>query len=466
MSKPTTELFLKAWELVDNTSSGANSTNVSSIAETDDEEYGIESFVVITALGILIVATIIGNVLVCLSVILVHQLRHPSNYLLTSLAVSDLGVAILVMPFALYLQVNTRWRLGYTVCNMWVSFDVYCCTASILNLCMISVDRYFVITNPLKYGVKRTPTLMAFLIFTVWMVAALVSLPPLFLLGNEHGENGELCRVCQNVGYQLYATLGAFYIPLIIMISTYMKIYAAAKKITDAEYKARRHLKALREMTNAQNEAENRLEINQNSKKSGENAAVLTMQLIKDGDGNNKTTFHCVKATGRRSKLRDKISAYAKSSNHVKKSKRNISNFKESKASVTLGIIMSVFTGCWLPFFLLALIVPLGSVEVPDLVHSIFLWLGYANSMLNPVIYATFHKDFRKPFKEILCFRCGSLKEMMREEYYHFQYGDPEKTPAPTPVRASRNGSAYECHVLTSSDVYFKDQSKSDMHSL
>lgn len=78
------------------------------------------------------------------------------------------------------------------------------------------------------------------------------------------------------------------------------------------------------------------------------------------------------------------------------------------QASTTLGIIMSAFTLCWFPFFVLALVRPF--VSQPDLViprwlSSLFLWLGYANSFLNPVIYATTNKDFRLPFREILCLR-------------------------------------------------------------
>lgn len=58
---------------------------------------------------------------------------------------------------------------------------------------------------------------------------------------------------------------------------------------------------------------------------------------------------------------------------------------------------------------------------------SLFLWLGYTNSLFNPIIYATLNRDFRKPFKAILYFRCGSLNHMMREDFYHSQYGDPEQ---------------------------------------
>ncbi|CAG4995882.1 unnamed protein product [Parnassius apollo] len=101
---------------------------------------------------------------------------------------------------------------------------------------------------------------------------------------------------------------------------------------------------------------------------------------------------------------------------------------KERKASTTLGIIMSAFIICWLPFFVLALIRPFVNEDtIPDAVSALFLWLGYVNSLLNPIIYATLNRDFRKPFQEILFFRCSNLNHMMREEFYHSQYGDPDQ---------------------------------------
>lgn len=110
---------------------------------------------------------------------------------------------------------------------------------------------------------------------------------------------------------------------------------------------------------------------------------------------------------------------------HQKKLRFNLA--KERKASTTLGIIMSAFTICWLPFFVLALVRPFlnDPNAIPAFMSSLFLWLGYCNSLLNPIIYATLNRDFRKPFREILYFRCGSLNLMMREEFYQSQYGDP-----------------------------------------
>lgn len=74
---------------------------------------------------------------------------------------------------------NGEWSLGQQLCDVWTSLDVMLCTASILNLCAISIDRYFVITHPLQYATKRTPLRMAMMIVAVWALSALISVPAL-----------------------------------------------------------------------------------------------------------------------------------------------------------------------------------------------------------------------------------------------------------------------------------------------
>jgi 5-hydroxytryptamine receptor 7 len=218
-----------------------------------DSHYSpVEAVIIALILLCVIIGTVVGNILVCVAVCLVRKLRRPCNYLLVSLAVSDLCVAILVMPMALLYEILGRWSFGPVVCDLWVSFDVLSCTASILNLCMISVDRYYAITKPLEYGVKRTPRRMIACVSLVWLGAACISLPPLLILGNEHGPtdtastassaSSQQCVVCQNFGYQIYATLGSFYIPLTVMIVVYYKIFRAARRIVLEERRAQSHL--------------------------------------------------------------------------------------------------------------------------------------------------------------------------------------------------------------------------------
>ncbi|EPB80876.1 hypothetical protein ANCCEY_00078 [Ancylostoma ceylanicum] len=70
--------------------------------------------------------------------------------------VTDLLVGLVVMPMSLLdLLHNHRWPLGKFLCGLWATSDVLLCTASILNLCVISLDRYMAITSPLKYPRTR-----------------------------------------------------------------------------------------------------------------------------------------------------------------------------------------------------------------------------------------------------------------------------------------------------------------------
>ena len=68
-----------------------------------------------------------------------------------------------------------------------------------------------------------------------------------------------------------------------------------------------------------------------------------------------------------------------------------------------LGLIIGAFVLCWLPFFLLATAVPFCADVccVPGAVASVCNWLGYSNSLLNPVIYAIWDRNFRCCFRRL-----------------------------------------------------------------
>lgn len=87
----------------------------------------------------------------------------------------------------------------------------------------------------------------------------------------------------------------------------------------------------------------------------------------------------------------------------VKTRKETLEAKRERKAAKTLAIITGAFVVCWLPFFLMALLMPLcESCYINDKIAAFFLWMGYFNSTLNPVIYTIFSPEFRQAFKRIL----------------------------------------------------------------
>lgn len=104
--------------------------------------------------------------------------------------------------------------------------------------------------------------------------------------------------------------------------------------------------------------------------------------------------------------MQHNISSVSNPQSRVNKRKETLEAKRERKAAKTLAIITGAFVVCWLPFFVMAILLPL-CVECEtfftDTIASVFLWLGYFNSTLNPVIYTIFSPEFRQAFKRILC---------------------------------------------------------------
>jgi hypothetical protein len=87
-------------------------------------------------------ATILGNLLVIISVLRFKALHSAINFLILGLAVADLLVGLFVMPYAVYVYVQGGfWFLGPLMCDIYSASDVACSTASILLLAVISFDR-------------------------------------------------------------------------------------------------------------------------------------------------------------------------------------------------------------------------------------------------------------------------------------------------------------------------------------
>lgn len=102
-----------------------------------------EGFIVIKGLLMVLImlTAIIGNLLVIVSVLRFERLRLIANTFIVSLALTDLLVACFVMPFSASKELADGWMFGQVLCDLFNANDVLFCTASLLNLCCISVDR-------------------------------------------------------------------------------------------------------------------------------------------------------------------------------------------------------------------------------------------------------------------------------------------------------------------------------------
>ncbi|XP_062293477.1 trace amine-associated receptor 1-like [Scomber scombrus] len=179
-------------------------------------------------LGSLSVVTICGNLLVIISVIYFKQLHIPTNYLILSLAVADLLVGLLVFPFSMAFTVTSCWYYEGLLCKVRGSFDVTLSTASILNLCCISIDRYYAVCQPLSYKRRINDCVIGVMIFVSWGVSALIGIG-IIIAGFNQGKCEESCLIDALISTTL-ACIFSFYIPVIIMLCIYLKIFLVAQR--------------------------------------------------------------------------------------------------------------------------------------------------------------------------------------------------------------------------------------------
>ncbi|KAK3577785.1 hypothetical protein CHS0354_003515 [Potamilus streckersoni] len=191
----------------------------------NDENNEIVSLVIICFGTVITVLTIIGNVITIIAIVTEKRLRKARNIFIINLAVSDILVGVIVAPLSLMSETSGFWTFGKTACDFWVIMDVSCCTASILNLCAISYDRYRAIGHPIDYSRKRSPRRVAVIVCAVWIYSFLISLPPIVGWKEKEFQEKIQCRISQEVGYTIFSTCGAFYLPLLLMTYFYFRIY-------------------------------------------------------------------------------------------------------------------------------------------------------------------------------------------------------------------------------------------------
>ncbi|XP_051951410.1 5-hydroxytryptamine receptor 1E-like [Xyrauchen texanus] len=339
----------------------------------------MERLAVIAVLVLLTLLTAIVNAAVIVAICATKKLHLPANYLICSLAVTDFLVAVLVMPISIIYITLETWSLGQIVCEAWLSVDITCCTCSILHLCVIALDRYWAITKAIEYACKRTARHAAIMVATVWVISIFISMPPLFWRNRGDGGSPPQCIIeHDHVGYTIFSTFGAFYIPMTLILILYYRIYNAAKTLYQKRGSSR-HLSS-------------RSTDNQNSFNHCRITHAFCVSVISTSDPTieferNNATFH--------------IPSF--DMEMPENDERNqICTSRERKAARILGLILGAFMLCWLPFFLKELLVGLKVLNPSPHVSDILTWLGYVNSLINPLLYTSFNEDFKQAFKRLI----------------------------------------------------------------
>ncbi|XP_078668899.1 alpha-2A adrenergic receptor-like isoform X2 [Branchiostoma floridae x Branchiostoma belcheri] len=391
----------------------------------------------VTVAGIIaMVGIIAGNCLVCAAVAKDRSLKAVQNWYLVSLAVCDLMVGALIMPFSLANEIMGYWYFGRVWCEVYLMMDVLACTASIWNLCLISLDRLWSVTNPIKHANKRKPKWVCGMITVAWLLSLVVCVPPLFGWKDDQHLDG-ICDINASFEYSIYSSVGSFFIPLVLMTAMYTKIFMTVRK--RGRGTVRLHYKRGMRPTTSGNERSSGIssqkdhvrltvdgELGQMIQEIVERTGITAEEKPEQGENDDSGS------TARGSANQQVLLARGRSlSIWLKKgdsspespsgqdsettnmqmfprSRARIVHVRERRFTIFLGVILGAFILCWLPFFLTLFLQAVCTTcrdNTPLLLFKFFFWIGYLNSAANPIIYTVFNRDFRRAFKGLLCRR-------------------------------------------------------------
>ncbi|XP_028823142.1 muscarinic acetylcholine receptor M3 isoform X2 [Denticeps clupeoides] len=180
--------------------------------------------------GSLSLVTVVGNILVLLSFKVNKALKTVNNYYLLSLAFADLIIGVLSMNLYTTYIIMNQWALGNWACDLWLAIDYVASNASVMNLLVISFDRYFSVTRPLTYRVKRTTKRAMTMIGLAWSISFVLWAPAIlfwqYIVGERTVPLGQCFIQFLSEPIITFCTaIAAFYLPVTIMTVLYWKIY-------------------------------------------------------------------------------------------------------------------------------------------------------------------------------------------------------------------------------------------------
>ncbi|KAK3537507.1 hypothetical protein QTP70_012259 [Hemibagrus guttatus] len=249
---------------------------------------------------------------------------------------------------------------------------------------MTSYFRYLGITRPLTYPVRQNGWCMARMVLSVWLLSASITLPPLFGWAQNVNDDNQ-CLISQDFGYTIYSTAVAFYIPMSVMLVMYRRIYRAAKLSA-----AKHAISGFPRPSDRGDDDDDR-----NSRDDDSDCMTTAMKM------------HRLRGAKWNEAERKSASIFR----------------REQKAAATLGVVLGAFTFCWLPFFVLSTLRPfvcgVRCSCVPLWIERTLLWLGYANSLINPFIYAFSNRDLRTAYRSLLACRYRNINRRLSAAGVH-----------------------------------------------
>ncbi|KAM8952623.1 putative G-protein coupled receptor No18 [Pelodytes ibericus] len=337
------------------------------------------------------IGAVVGNALVIVVITATKGFHSMTSLFIINLAISDCLVGLGVMPFVALSLLYEDWTKINELC-LFVGYvsSVYC-TASILSVVAVSLDRYWAIVDCLKYDTPWTTQRTLCIITWIWVQAALTCCPP--LLGWSqlvYVPSKYTCTIdwANSTSYTVFFSTISFFIPATIFIYCYVRIVIIALM----------HAKKIRIL-------ENQLQRNSPRKKIAEVEKPTCSQLIYIVNCKLLTDAHSCDNQSVCSLNPDLLNL-----RNIKKDLFSENDFygKDHSGRLRLIFVVVVFLCCWVPFMVINLIQAIETITlqkstaISSPVLTTTYWLTLLNSDFNPLLYALLSKRFQKALKILL----------------------------------------------------------------
>ncbi|KAM9319631.1 gastrin/cholecystokinin type B receptor [Gastrophryne carolinensis] len=348
-----------------------------SIAGTD------HNWVRILLYCIIFLLSVFGNTLIIIVLVINKRLRTVTNSFLLSLAISDIMVALLCMPFTLIPNLMGNFIFGEVICKAAAYFMGISVSVSTFNLVAIAIERYSAICNPLQSRVWQTRSHAYKVIAATWILSVIIMIPYLvynklvtFMKDNVEGYQ---CRLkwpneqVQQAWYVILLTM-LFFIPGVVMIVAYGLISHELYRGIQFEMDLNKEAKA---------------------NKNGVATSVMSSSgPCDEGDG-------CYIQVNKRRNTLEMSTLTPK----VERARVNNSEAKlmaKRRVIRMLIVIVAMFFICWMPVYVANTWKAFEQRSAFRVLSgapiSFIHLLSYTSACVNPIIYCFMNKRFRKAF--------------------------------------------------------------------
>ncbi|XP_061602046.1 beta-3 adrenergic receptor [Cololabis saira] len=394
----------------------------------------LEAAVVLMCLG-----AVTGNILVIVIVAATKSLHSVTSVLIMNLAISDLLVGIGVMPFVALSVMDSGWVQCADLC-LYVGFtsSVYC-TASVLTLAAIALDRYHSIMDCLRYGSRCTVWRTCAVVLWIWLQALVTSSPPLLGWGSfSYAVPMYICAVDWATSPSYTAVIAAisYLMPAVVILFCYVNIVKVARcharRIHTLEDSVQRSRETLSGST--PNGAPHQHPGNTN------NAWRLIFPM-------NGKFVSCVGTD----------SVPPEAATQPSSSEPPVHNSQQHHHGVArLLLLISAFLVCWTPYISMAVVqateaaISGRSTLVPRSAITFSYWLVLLNSDINPLLYALLSKRFQSALWGLGHKIRTHLGSVLGREGKVRTEGDDTRTSDPCSLTTAHAGPRSSTESLTS----------------